>query len=392
MDHPRLLVILGMNLTALAVARSAHRWGIEPWVVDVDSGPAASSRVVRSVVEPSRSRASLLQEIISQLGDRRAWLVSTSDAWNHELIANRERVDAAFARVLQPSNDALATCLSKTSFASWCEAHGVPAPRQYRFDVATSQVIGDVAFPVFMRPDETQHGRPRPGIAKARPATTASELSACVARFHEDGLVPSISESLLDRDLQQISVGVAIDGDDATAVVARKVRPLAQACRVGTLVETIDDDEAESLALTTLRKLEYEGICEVEILKDNATGDMYVIEINARPWIQFALAEAAGRDLLGFFLTDRRDARRERQRKRVWLDFSTDVWNCFNRDDGLVRRRRISLSGYLRSLLRADVYARWSLRDPWPFFAETFALGGAVLRTLRRRPLSSKPC
>src|SRR6185437_10232169 len=149
MGHPRLLVILGMNLTALAVARSAHRWGIEPWVVDVDSGPAASSRVVRSVVEPSRSRASLLQEIISQLGDRRAWLVSTSDAWNHELIANRERVDAAFARVLQPSNDALATCLSKTSFASWCEAHGVPAPRQYRFDVATSQVIGDVAFPVF---------------------------------------------------------------------------------------------------------------------------------------------------------------------------------------------------------------------------------------------------
>ena len=392
MDRPRLLVILGMNLTALAVARSARRWRIEAWVVDVEAGPATNSRVARCVLDRSRSRASLLQKIISEAGDRRAWLVSTSDAWNHELISNREAVDDAFERVLQPSNDALATCLSKTRFAAWCEANDVPAPRQYRVDPQTSQVIGDIGFPVFVRPDETQHGRSRPGIAKARTAATASELYACLARFEEDGLMPSISESLLGRELQQISIGVAIDGDDATAMVARKVRPLAQACRVGTLVETIDDDEAECLALTTMRKLGYAGIGEVEILKDTATGKMYVIEINARPWIQFALAEAAGRDLLGFFLADHRDAHREKQRKRVWLDFSTDVWNCFNRDDGVVRRRQISMSEYLRSLLRADVYARWALRDPGPFFAETCALGSAVLRTLRRRPLLSKPC
>jgi predicted ATP-grasp superfamily ATP-dependent carboligase len=392
MDRPRLLVILGMNLTALAVARSARRWRVEPWVVDVEPGPAAHSRIARCMLDRSRSRAALLQKIIAEVADRRAWLVSTSDAWNHELLAHREAVDRAFANVLQPSNDALATCLSKTRFAAWCEANDVPAPRQYRYDPETSQVIGNIGFPVFVRPDETQHGRPRPGIAKARTATTPSELSACLARFREDGLVPSISESLLGRELQQISVGVAIDGDCATAMVARKVRPLAQACRVGTLVETIDDDEAESLAVATMRKLGYVGIGEVEILEDTTTGKMYVIEINARPWIQFALAEAAGRDLLGFFLTERRDTHRERQRKRVWLDFSTDVWNCFNRDDGLVHRQQISMAEYLRSLLRADVYARWTLRDPWPFLAETFALGSAVLRTLRRRPLSSKPC
>ena len=108
MDRPRLLVILGMNLTALAVARSARRWRVEPWVVDVEPGPAAHSRIARCMLDRSRSRAALLQKIIAEVADRRAWLVSTSDAWNHELLAHREAVDRAFANVLQPSNDALA--------------------------------------------------------------------------------------------------------------------------------------------------------------------------------------------------------------------------------------------------------------------------------------------
>src|SRR5690349_15862868 len=128
MDRPRLLVILGMNLTALAVARSARRWRVEPWVVDVEPGPAVHSRIARNMLDRSRCRASLLHEIVAEVSNRRAWLVSTSDAWNHELIAHREAVDRAFARVLQPSNAALATCLSKTRFAAWCEANDVPAP------------------------------------------------------------------------------------------------------------------------------------------------------------------------------------------------------------------------------------------------------------------------
>ena len=391
MQPPERLVVLGMNLTALAVARSARRRGLEPWLVDVEPGPASKSRVATCVLDRSQSRASLLRSVASRQDGRDAWLVSTSDTWNHEIVSNRDALERAFTRILQPSNDVLATCLSKTRFARWCEAYGVPAPRQYRFDAESWRVTDDIAFPVFVRPDETRHGRPAAGVAKASVVASEEALAACLETFRRAGVVPSISESLLGRELQQISVGVAIDADRTMAMVARKVRPLAQACRVGTLVETVDDEASEALAVGTMRAMGYEGIGEVEILRDVSADRLYVIEINARPWIQFALAEAAGRDLLGLFLTDRRDVRRERQRKRVWLDFSTDIWNCFNGDDGLVRRHQLSIGQYVKSLLRADVYARWAANDPWPFLADSVALSGSILRALRRRP-GSRAC
>jgi D-aspartate ligase len=373
-----------MNLTALAVARSARRRGLQPWVFDVWPGPATHSRAARCVLERTRSRRSLLDEIVTRHGGSDAWLVSTADAWSHELVANRPSVDGAFARTLHPPNDALLTCLSKTRFAAWCDAHGVPAPRHYRFDSDTSISTQGIRFPVFVRPDQTQHGDRHREIPKACAVASEVELLACLETFKSARVTAAISESLLDRELQQISVGVAIDGDRTMTMVARKVRPFAQACRVGSLVETIDDDESEAVALDTMRALGYQGIGEVEILKDVAAGRCYVIEINARPWIQFPLAEAAGRDLLGLFLTAGRDVPRQRQRKRTWLDFSTDVWNCFNRSDGLVRRGQVSLAEYTRSLWRADVYARWSANDPAPFVVDCLALTGAVLRSLHR--------
>jgi len=385
MTTPQRLVILGTNLTALALARSASRRGIESCVVDVAVGPASKSRLATCFVDGSRSRASLLQQVCRLGAERASWLVSTADAWSFEIIAKRQELESAFARILQPSNEALAICLSKTEFAAWCAVQKIPAPRQYRFDPASFEIADDIVFPLFVRPAVTQHARRHPGIAKATEIHTPRDLRACLQAFEDAKLVPAISESLLGRNLVQVSVGAAMTEGRSMTLVARKVRPLAKACRVGSLVETTTDADAEALALTALHRLGYEGIAEVEILKDADTGRMYVIEINARPWIQFGLAEAAGRDLLGFLLAGGRVDAPAAQKSRVWLDFSGDLWNCFNRCDGLVRRRSVSFPAYLRSLLRARVYARWSARDPLPFVTDAMASAGSTWRSLRQR-------
>jgi predicted ATP-grasp superfamily ATP-dependent carboligase len=184
---------------------------------------------------------------------------------------------------------------------------------------------------------------------------------------------------LLGRDLAQLSVGVAIAGEQTQTVAARKLRPLPEACRVGTLVETVSDEPAERLAVAVTRALGYEGVCEVEILRDQSSGRMYLIEINARPWLQFALAAAAGRDLLAFLFDEGRSAEAPAGPSRVWLDFASDLWVCFGREAGLVRHGGLGWAGYLRSLLRANVYARWSLGDPNPFFRETMRLARQAL-------------
>src|SRR5262249_54884355 len=106
---------------------------------------------------------------------------------------------------------------------------------------------------------------------------------------------------------------------------------------------------------------------EVEILRDENAGRNYVIEVNARPWVQYALGPASGHDLLAFMLDPtKHDAHRAATSGRRWLNLSADAYYCFSRSVGLVRDGRIPLSSYLASVIRANTFAYLSLRDPAP--------------------------
>jgi len=58
----------------------------------------------------------------------------------------------------------------------------------------------------------------------------------------------------------------------------------------------------EPLAVRALEALDYLGVAEVEILFEPISARANLVEINARPWLQFALPHACGYDLLGHAL------------------------------------------------------------------------------------------
>ena len=149
--------------------------------------------------------------------------------------------------------------------------------------------------------------------------------------------------------------------------VAIKRRPLPQHCAVGTYVELAPQPEVDALGRAVLEALDYQGIAEVEILRDEDSGRLYLIEINARPWVQYALGSASGHDLLGFQLhPERFDAGRAVQRGRRWLNFTGDLYYCFSRSAGVVRKGRMTWVPYLRSVLRANTFAYFAWTDPMP--------------------------
>src|SRR5262249_55756261 len=195
------------------------------------------------------------------------------------------------------------------------------------------------------------------------------DLAQCLDGYRRAGAVPVVGESLLVRRLQQFSVGAAVSAPGMMTVVTRKLRPPPDACAVGSLVEATEQSDAERLAQRALLALDYHGIAEVEILRDEDTGEVFLIEVNARPWLQFAIAAARGRDLLAFALERRASARSSPtahdDQRAVWLDFRDDLRVCFGRR-GLVRAGRLGLRTYLRSIARANVFARWALSDPLP--------------------------
>jgi predicted ATP-grasp superfamily ATP-dependent carboligase len=136
-------------------------------------------------------------------------------------------------------------------------------------------------------------------------------------------------------------------------------------------VETVADAALEALGEQVAQLLDYRGIGELEVLRDTATGEDFLIEVNARPWLQFALGQATGRDLLGLATETDCAAPRAPRTSARWLDFRADLRACFARPHGMVRSGQLGLAAYLASIAGAREFACWSARDQAPFWRET---------------------
>jgi predicted ATP-grasp superfamily ATP-dependent carboligase len=374
------LVILGSGVTALAVARCAHRLGMQPVIFDTATELAASSRLVRAEIHPEPWCDSILAALL-HLGDKgRSLLISTADAWLQFLILHRPQLESAYARILHPPSHVLSLCLDKGRFADWCMEHGLPAPRRFHLNESGSPDARELPYPLMVRPAETLHSTADAGTIKAVEVHTREELDAHLKQLTRANRQPVLCESLLGRPLVQHSVGFARHGAHIITVVARKLRPRPEACGPGTLVETADNPAVDALARQVALLLDYQGIGEIEILEDTRSGEYFLIEVNPRPWLQFALGAATGRDLLGL-VTRNQPQCTPRGSTARWLDLRADLRACFRGPHGLVRTHRLGAWAWLRSIASANVFARWSAADQRPFWREM----SDMLRAMRRR-------
>jgi predicted ATP-grasp superfamily ATP-dependent carboligase len=303
---------------------------------------------------------------ILSLGGRQVALISTSDDWIRFVIQHRSVLNSSYGLIVQPENATLELCLDKMAFSEWCVASGLPCPEAWipgRGLRPTS-----LGFPVLLRPVRTLHGNRELGLPKAVEARTESELVHWLEQFEAKRVIPLVTESLLGRSLEQYSVPFARRGGKTLLFTARKVRPSAELCQAGTCVEICVDERIEHLGRTAVERLDYFGIGEVEILRDKHTGKDYLIEINARPWLQYALAPASNHDFLGLVLNLPTAAEKTPVRAgKTWVSLHQDLFVAFSRSVGMVRHGRLGLFSYLRSLARSNVFALFDWRDPRPF-------------------------
>jgi len=357
------LVILGSSVTALAVARDAHAHGLRPIVIDAQDGIAFRSRHVESRrVEASASLEHVLAAVRGLGGDD-SWLIATADHWLRVLLRNRASLDEAYRAVLHPAPAVLEICLNKRRFAQWCQRLGLPTPRIWV--AGADERPGDFGPPFLIRPAETRHEQTS-GLPKAVHVASESELSYWLARFAEAGCQALVSESLLGRPLVQFSVPFARAHGQMLTFVARKLRPAPERCAVGSYVELAPAELIEAIVRRAVEALDYFGVGEAEVLYAPGSGQSYLIEINARPWLQYALAPKSGHDFLGLVTGRPWSGGVPVKEGCRWLDLQADLFAAFSRSEGAVRRGELGLIPYLRSLIKANVFARFDWRDPAP--------------------------
>lgn len=361
------LVILGSTQTALAVVRNAYRLKIKPVVFDTTQGIAAKSVHAEVVIVEEQLDTVVLDKLTQTVKNENTYLIATGDDWLEFIVKYRKQLEQTFRQILHSSNDVLSICLEKKRFSTWCRHNQIPTPR---FCTA-KEIEADKAllkYPLFVRPVKTRHVEKQINIPKALEINDESDLQYWINYYISAGVEPLISESLLNQNLVQFSVAAARVKDQCLSFVAVKKRPFARSCAVGTYVELSENDVVEALGRNVLDSLDYQGIAEVEILHSLDTAKNYVIEVNARPWLQYTLGLAAGYDFLKFLLQpDSIDLSHRKSKGKFWVDFNSDFYTCFAKKGGLVRNRDIGKVEYLRSLIKANVFANFDIKDIRPF-------------------------
>ncbi|HHI94766.1 MAG TPA: hypothetical protein ENK04_14890 [Gammaproteobacteria bacterium] len=363
------LIILGSSVTALAVVRNAVANNLEPVLLDTRDGIAFRSSLAQNIFCDGSSDSEVLHTLLELGQSGICALIASSDRWIDFLVSNRSSLEQVYGAVLQASNDVLTICTDKLLFAHWCAENNVAAPRLYQFGEQDLPPDEALNYPLLLRPYKGVMNVEAGRVPKAVEVADRASLQRWLKTFRDAGVQPIITQSLLGLDLIQYSVGLARNGGQMVSFVAEKLRPVADQCAVGSYVVLRDNPAIEKLARDVASRIDYFGIAEFEILHARETGENYLIEINARPWIQYGLGLCSGHNLLQVLLdAPAYDASREKKSGIHWLDFNNDLFNCFSRSVGVVRKGEVSLFSYVVSLLRANAFAKWQMNDQQPFW------------------------
>jgi predicted ATP-grasp superfamily ATP-dependent carboligase len=325
--------------------------------------------------------------LLHTLAGTESALVADCDRWLRFILRNYVQLNRMFGLVLHPASDVLNTCLHKAGFIKWCQANHFPAPKLYEVN-SGSDLHSKVVYPVIIRPDETQHGI-ADGMPKAVAAHNSNELKHWLTLFEQSNIHAVVSESALSRNVHQYSVGVARKGSHIVSLVTEKIRPAAERCRGGCYVVSRNHENIQQLAEHVLKEMNFQGIAEVEVLWNAESDKYWIIEVNARPWVQFSISEKSGKKLLSFALDGKQWESNDCSGKHRWLWFTADLYECFSTVDGLVTGGKLPFVKYLTSVWAANAYACWSLADPKPFIFEfvrfLFKSARSMLRSLFKK-------
>lgn len=378
---PRGAVVLGADFQALGLVRSLGRRGIPVYVCSAHTDIARFSRYAAACLRlPEGGNGTrLLRFLLGLAVERRlaGWLLFPNDDDQVEFLSRHHAELSRFYRVCVPQEEAVAIVSDKRLTYGFAQEHGIPAPRTWTPENEEELAGLKCPYPVILKP-----ARRNPFFRlTGRKAFRADDWRELVALYRR--LAPLVAPGGLmvqelipggPRGLYSFAA-LAAAGEPVAWLVANRLRqhPMDFG-RATTFATTVTNPELAALGRRILKRLSFDGLCEVEFMHDPRDGAYKFLEINARIWGWHSLGAAAGIDFpyLLFRLAAGKtcEAAPGRQGAR-WVRLLTDLPTAAAE---VVRGRlgwREMVDSY-RSLGTTDaVYAK---DDPMPFFMELMLL------------------
>jgi D-aspartate ligase len=310
-----------------------------------------------------------------------------------------------FREDLQPSfrfvlNDAAVAeaLLDKDRFQEFAERRALPVPRRFQWEA-----LADAGCRVIVKPKRKTHwdqalvhrrlfGR----AGKARIYPSGREVLADPLARQLCGRL-AFQEYIAGEDFELWSFHGFADehGRLLEWFTGRKIRTYPALTGESSYIRMQADEELEALGMDLVHRIPLKGPFKIDFKRDPASGQLYVLEVNARYTLWHYLGAVNGVNLPGvaydYMVRALRPPPHARaEEKYRWVSMGLD-YRAYRE---AARHGRLSLAGWIASLAQAPrVYQVFAWRDPAPllhfWYLRYRGLPARLLVRLRNRWLST---
>ncbi len=389
-----MVLLDGAAGTAISVARSLGRAGVDVYLLGRPDSPAALSRHATHVARRCRDAAGWTAFLLGDASEplRGAVLLACSDA-ALELVIER-RAELADKFVLDISDvGAQRAMLDKLATYKAAREAGVPTPRFWEA-ASEEQLLGQAAeyvFPLIVKP-LFSHRYEALSHDKFLYARDFDELLAAYRKAGADQLEVMLVEEIPGPDDLLCSHYTYVDGAGVPTfdLTKRIIRRYPEHRGLACYHITDWNPEVRDLGRRLLAHVGLRGLANIEFKRDLRDGQLKLIECNARFTAANGLLTAAGCDLAPFVYQRLLGAAPEapggpeapgyRLGRRLWNPGKDLRAFLALREQG-----RLGLGDWLAGVAHRQVfyYFRWD--DPWPAVVLTGRAAGRAVRAALRR-------
>jgi D-aspartate ligase len=370
---PGAIVIEG-HIQGLSLTRTLGEKGIPVYVVDRKSCISKYSRYCQKfIICPDFKEDSLADFLINLAEDEKLkdWiLLPTNDLAVITLSRNKLRLEKYF-KMMVPEFTIIEQIYNKATLLTIAAELDVPVPDTYCF-IGTEVGNAVLVYPVITK---GKHGLDfyRALKKKALIAYNKEELKKQLERIKQkyildDCLTQTVIQSGEDNKTTSFTA-FALAGEIKTYWIGLKRREHPLRFGTATFAESIKEPELFKMSEKLIKHLAYNGVCEIEYLKDPRDKQFKLIEINARTWLWVGLAKACGVDY-GFYIYNYLNGivnnyPQDYRTDIKWINFPTDLLFSIR----AYFKSLITFKDYLRSMRGEKVKALYYKGDNKPMFA-----------------------
>ena len=362
------VIVIGGHIQALGLTRQAAKLGIRVvlFIEDVYSVARFSKTVQEIVVFGSIGG---LDKYLRKYEDADTLLFPTSDEYIEYLVDNYDELRQKFILGI-PDPTCVKIFADKRMTYKFAEQMGIPHPKSWYPDNMDDvrKISKTAEYPLVVKPAVMYAFHKKFGKKAYRCDSPEELILRCETignQFSIDGLV--IQEFLSGGAESLYSYGaMVVKGEPIAWVMANRIRqnPMDFGNST-TFAVTCNIPEMEASAKNILKRVEYDGLAEVEFMYDDRTETYKFLEINTRAWKWHSISMGLGfgflSEMIHYYNGENGDFCVE-FRKMAWVERLTDFAVCLKS----ILKGRLKLVNVLHSYCQKKENAVWSWKDPLP--------------------------